>query len=221
MSEEQLPEPTVAELVGDEPLPVMPILRTFAQARPVRVLQGLAELSFVAGRAGDEPLEWREEAEEALIDAFKFERVSRIDWFDTARAALERAYEAGVAQREIDLTVDGQPNERALAVARAQATIYADEIDHPSEACPSAIDSAAGRVAFKLAERHPVSAPEAALIAMAAFRAEGLIPSIEVAARTLDRARFGHAERVATEERAARRAQRAAASAAALFGGVE
>ena len=194
----------------------MPIMRTFALARPVRVLQGLAELSFVAGRAGDNEWDWSEELDEALIDAFYFQRVSRVDWLEKARAALRRAFDAGVAQSEID-QVDGIAD-RSMNVARAHAYIYWDECEFPGDSCPSAIDSAIGAVAYKLAEYHPLSPAEAAYAAITAFNAEGMRPSIEVADYALDRARFGHAERVAVEDCARRRAALAHEAAVSIFG---
>jgi hypothetical protein len=195
----------------------LPILRTFAQARPVRVLSGLAELSFVAGRAGDDAFDWAIEADDALIDAFRFEKISRADWLTTAKAALTRAFDAGAAQRKID-NAEKSPTPHSLTVARAHAVIYRDEIGHPSETRPAAIDSAVGYVAKKLAERHPLTSAEAAYVAMQAFEDEGLIPSLHVAHWALDRAEAGCAERLAVERLAEMRAEAAHNAASRIFG---
>lgn len=194
-----------------------PVLRTFAQAASIRVLSGLAELSYVAGREGDDFTDWSLEADEALIDAFKFERVRHVAWLDTAKAALRRAFEAGEAQREIDQSASSLP-ERTFAVARAHATIYRDEIDFPDEACTSAIDAAISRVAYKLAERHPISAAEAAHAAIQAFRDEEMTPSIEVAGHALNRAFAGRAERLGLEMRARNREAAVTAALARVLG---
>lgn len=202
------------DVAADTPIP---ILRTFAQRATVKVLSGLAELSFVAGREGDDEWEWREEAGEALVDAFRFERVTRVNWFDTALGALHRAFEAGVAQRKIDLAAPS-PSVRVVEVARAHAVIYADEIDFADEACPSAIDAAISHVAYKIAERHSVTPAEAAHVAMLAFKAEDLRPSLKVASQALQRAEAGYAERVAEQTDATRRAETARQVAAEIFG---
>jgi len=217
------PEPAAAAAESDSAadvaeLATVPILRTFAQAKPIKVLSGLAELSFVAGREGDEFDDWMDEADEALIDAFGFEKSGSTEWVHSARAALRRAFEAGEAQRRIDLEGKAPPA-RTMEIAQARALIYREEIEHPSEGCPAAIDAAVAHVAYKLAEAHPVIAAEAAYAAMRAFRTCGMAPSVEVAGRAMDRARAGEAQRLACENHAAERSCAAIDAATAIFGG--
>lgn len=219
-----------------------PILRSFAQSTKVKVLSGLAELSYVAGREGDDEWAWATEAEDALIDAFFNKpgewnsKSTRYQRLATIQATLAAAFRGGCAQREIDLALAGPDgphrytsrqnrdvvvSERAMAHARAHAVIYADEIQFPLDRHPENIRREIGYVATKIAQRHPVTKAEAAYCALAAFEGHGLAASLETAAWALDRAASGHAEREALEANAEERAREITVATALLFEGDE
>lgn len=63
---------TALDEAHDAAIAATPILRTFARAKPIRLLTGLAAFSFEAGGAGDG--EWAHGAElsDALLDAFRW-----------------------------------------------------------------------------------------------------------------------------------------------------
>src|SRR5690348_14497940 len=90
------------------------ILRTLVANSKTHVLSGLAELSYVAGREGDDEWEHAAEAEEALIDAFFVKNPEaiggkpRFQRYLKARATLTAAFQGGCAQREIDLALIGR-----------------------------------------------------------------------------------------------------------------
>jgi hypothetical protein len=215
-------------------------LRTFVLHSKTKVLSGLAELSYVAGRLGDDEWEWAVEAELALMDAF-FAKPGKIDVngprlrrYVSAQAILSAAFQGGRAQREIDMAVTGSPSrgvyharqlgeganvsEQPLAVARARATIYLSEIQFSDERHPRAIESAIHRVAVKVAMRHAITVPEAAYCALKAFEELGLVADWSTAAEALEGAASGHAEREAEEEDARERAVEMTNATACLFG---
>jgi hypothetical protein len=215
------------------------ILRTFALQNKVKVLAGLTELSYVAGREGDDELAWADEADEAIIDAFaKSSPVRggspRSERLGDARAALTAAFRGGAAQREIDIAVSGRARihdyapghlregvivpDRALAVARAHATIYLSEVEFQMDQHPSAIEAEIGYVAAKVAQWHPVTDAEAAYCALKAFEEAGLATTFEAAAWALDRAQSGRAEREAQEAKARARGADITNATAGLFG---
>lgn len=205
--------------LADFPLEPMRVMPEFASHRPVRLLSGLAELSFVAGREGDDEIAWSAEADEALRLAFDVNS----SWGDRAMSALRRAFESGRAQRAIDRR-EADPPASVVEIARAYAIVYCAEVDFPGrDDCPSAIDSEIGRVAYRLAERHTLSPAEAAYAALTAFHATKLAGSLEAAEIALNRAEAGHAERIAAQSRrAARTAEcsaRAREAVAAMLGG--
>lgn len=191
-----------------------PIMRTFARARPAQVLGKLAELSFAAGRAGDD--EWLHaiEAGDALEDAFPPREGQSVRWLDRARAALDRAFEAGRAQREIDAAT--APS-RALVLAKAYAAIYAAEAACPEDLSPGWVESAVARTAFRIASRHAITAAEAALVAIEAYRAEGMAVPLTVAGLALDRGKLGESERNLAEAEANERKAAVDEQMAALF----
>lgn len=229
---------------GEEPFDApIAIMRTFVLHSKTKVLSGLAELSYVAGREGDDEWEWSVEAGEALVDAFFASPLApntvhpRNARFQTAHATLAAAFHGGRAQREIDLALIGRARtildepcdgrqiregvnvpEQALAVARARATIYLSEIEFPGDRHPHAIESAIHRVAVKVARRHAVSEAEAAYCALKAFEELGLVADWSTAAEALEGAASGCAEREAEEERTRKRAAEMANATACLFG---
>lgn len=229
---------------GEEPFdgPIA-IMRTFVLRCKTKVLTALAELSYVAGREGDDEWAWAAEAEGALIDAF-FAKPGKISptgprgrRYESAYATLSSAFHGGRAQREIDLALTGRARailqepcdgrqfregvrvpEQALAVARARAVIYLSEIEFADERHPHAIESAIHRVAVKVARRHAVTEAEAAYCALKAFEELGLVADWSTAAEALAGAASGHAERQAEEEDARERAVEITNATAGLFG---
>ncbi|WP_324806368.1 hypothetical protein SH584_08765 [Sphingomonas sp. LY29] len=219
------------------------ILRTFVLHSKVKVLSGLAALSYVAGREGDDEWAWAAEAEDALIDAFFVQHGDtrpngpRFERYLTAKATLAAAFRGGHAQREIDLALTGRVRtfeqetsprqmvakvcDRAIALARAHATIYADEIDIASDRHPHAIESAIRYVSIKVAQRHAVTDAEAAYCALKAFEDLGLDADWEAAAVAMEGAAAGRADREAEEENARERAAEVSKATASLFDGVE
>lgn len=208
------------ESAYDAAISALPIMRTFVRSQPVKLLRGLVELSFAAGRAGDDAEAWHDEMNEALVDGFGFENTpegphrSSQDHSATAINALERAFKAGCAQREIDQATGPS---RPLTVAKAYALIYRDEAECAADLAACWVGSAVARTAFRVASRHAVTAAEAALVAIEAFRAEGMPVPLTVAAEALDRARVGVEERRSAEEDAKAREAAAADQLAALF----
>jgi hypothetical protein len=229
---------------GEEPFdgPIA-IMRTFVLHSKTKVLSALAELSYVAGREGDDEWEWSLEAGEALIDAFFASPLPpntvhpRNARFQTAQATLAAAFQGGRAQREIDLALIGRARtlmeepcdgrqipegvrvpDGALSMARAYATIYLCEIEFPDERHPHAIEMEIWRVAKKVAWRHAVTGPEAAYCALKAFEDAGLQADWSTAAEALNGAASGLAEREAEEERTRERAADMANVTAGLFG---
>lgn len=73
----------------------MPILLTFVDANPKRVLSGLRVLSFEAGKGGDDFETWREEAETALTWAMRLPEGEIPLRRDLLMDALEDAFFAG------------------------------------------------------------------------------------------------------------------------------
>jgi hypothetical protein len=218
------------------------ILRTFVLQTKVKVLSGLAELSYVAGREGDDEWEWAAEAEDALIDAF-FAKNPEAAWpgprfkrYLAVREILAAAFRGGAAQRAIDLGVTGGDgshrysarqirgatvSEPAIAVARAYAVIYLSEVEFPLDRDPENVRREIGYVATKVAQWHHVTDAEAAYCALKAFEERGLETSLEAAAWALDRAASGRAEREAREANALVRATKISAATAGLFGEVK
>jgi hypothetical protein len=219
------------------------ILRTFVLNTKVKLLSGLAELSYVAGRQGDEEWQWATQADDALIDAFFVKNPEamggkpRFERYLKAQATLAAAFQGGRAQREIDLALTGRARTfsdgpmdgrqvpegvvipgRALAMARAYATLYLCEIEFAADRHPHAVESEIWRVAKKVAWRHPVTAPEAAYCALKAFEDAGLTADWGTAAEALSGAASGVLEREAEEEDARERAATVDAATAGLFG---
>ena len=221
------------------------ILRTFALHNRVKVLSGLAALSYVAGRHGDDEWDYWTEADDALVDAFHRDHGTALDsdmprWQRrrAVKVMLSDAFRGGRAQREIDLAVAGRalsefedsaPRQlgaakvcdRALGLARARATIYADEVEFPLDRHPHAIESEIGYVATKIAQRHPVTDAEAAYCALKAFEERGFDITFEAAAVAMERAAAGRADREAEEVSARERAADVESATANLFGGAE
>lgn len=216
------------------------IMRTFVLHTNVKVLSGLAALSYIAGREGDDEWAWAAEAEDALIDGF-FAKCGntrkngpRIARYHKAKATLAAAFRGGVAQRDIDLAVagrtrsvveDSSPNQmtaqvcdRALSFARAHATIYLSEIEFPADHHPHAVESEIYRVAAKVARRHTVTAAEAAYCSLKAFEDAALVADWSTAAEALEGGLAGVADREAEEQRAHDRASKIKAVTATLFG---
>jgi hypothetical protein len=224
---------------SDGPIATM---RTFVLHSKTKVLLGLAELSYVAGREGDDEFAWATEADDALIDAFLMKTAPcsggpRVDRMNRVRATLAAAFRGGRAQRDIDLALIGRARtiieepcdgrqiregvsvpEQALATARAHATIYLSEIEFPGDRHPHAVESEIWRIAKKIAWRHPVTTAEAAYCALRAFEDAGLTADWSTAAEALDGATSGHAEREAEEEHERERAAEIEAATAGLFG---
>lgn len=219
---EQLAEEAEAaiEAAHDAAISAMPVLRLFARARPPCLLTGLVELSYLAGLDGDDEWTHAIEAADAVEDAFSPREGQHTRWYEAAKAALSRAFDAGAAQRTINQEAQGAPI-ASLSVARAHALIYRDEVDHPADLEPCWVEGAVARTAYKIATRHAVTAAEAALAAIQAFREEGLPLSLTVAGRTLDRARIGEAERRETERLADDRETAIASQVAAIFEGLD
>lgn len=219
------------------------IMRTFVLHSRTKVLSGLAALSYVAGREGDDEMAWAIEAGDALIDAFFMKhgaRGPRLERLESVRAMLTRAFNGGRAQREIDLAIAGRARsvmedggapgqlregvtvpDRAIALARAHATIYADEIEFPDDRHPENIRREIGYVATKVAQRHAVTDAEATYCALRAYEERGLETTFETAAWALERAAVGRADREAEEANARERAAKIASATAGLFGGEE
>lgn len=190
-----------------------PVLTTLAQSsNAIRKLSTMADLSFIAGREGDAELDWYGDALDAVPEIFSTKQA-----VEKAVAVLTAAFHAGQIARV------GSAPDRAFAVARAHATIYADGVDFPEDASASAIELAVGRVAYKVAERHPVTGAEAAWCALKGFDEVGLRPGRMAATWSLERAAAGREEREANERAAGERATlQAAATASVLalvFGG--
>ncbi len=219
------------------------ILRTFVLHSRTKVLSGLAALSYVAGRAGDDEWAWAREADDALIDAL-FSRHAGLkdggtwhsEWFRIAKGVLSDAFQGGQAQRRIDLeVVDGkwvdiyhprQPEaaavcEPAMAVARAYATIHESDIICPKERHREVTRSEVGYIATKIAQRFAVTDAEAAYCALKALEERGFEASLSTAAWALDRAAAGRADREAEELRARKRAADVEAATALLFGATQ
>jgi hypothetical protein len=217
------------------------IMRTFVLHSRVKVLSGLAALSFVAGREGRDEWAWAVEADDALIDAFFAKGGTwcgaRYQRYSDVKAMLARAFRGGRAQREIDMAVAGRARsviedggvpgqardpvqvcERAIAVAHAHATIYAAEIEFPLDRHAENISRAVGYVATKVAQRHAVTEEEAAYCALKAFEERGFPITCEAPGWALDRAASGRADREAEEERARERAAEIEAATVGLFG---
>lgn len=213
------------------------ILRTFVLQNKVKTLSGLASLSYVAGREGDDDWEWAAEADDALCDAFGWPagNGTRAHRFAAVKRVLSFAFYGGRAQREIDLSVAGRTGsavlevspqqlkadkvcDRAMGLARAHATIYADEIVFPADRHPHAIESEIGYVTTKIAQRHAVTDAEAAYCALKAFEERGFEITFEAAETALDRAAAGRADREADEADMRERAAGIELATAGLFG---
>jgi len=221
------------EVHSDAPIAIM---RTFVLHTKVKTLSGLAELSYVAGREGDDDWEWAAEADDALFDAFGWPvgHGTRARRFAAVKRALSFAFYGGRAQRVIDVEVAGRIGpailevsprqlkatvcDRAMGLARAHATIYADEIVFDADRHPHAIEMEIGYVATKIAQRHAVTDAEAAYCSLKAFEERGFEITFEAAETALDRAAAGRADREANEADMRERAAGIELATAGLFG---
>lgn len=104
-----------------------PVLRHFARLSGPRKLQGLALLSFLAGRDGDDDWGHSIELEDALLDAFTFPEGKKLcGAFTAAQSFIRRNFYAGQAVRAAE---QAKPDEEAQALAHAYAVVMRAELE--------------------------------------------------------------------------------------------
>jgi hypothetical protein len=141
-----------------------PVLHTYARSGAVRKLSGLAELSFVGGRAGDWTDDWERDIDAALseIPGLKGARRARI---------LERLKDHFFRGCEANLSDMASPPAMARDFANGLALVAAQRLKRAS---PEAVDEAIAAVAEQVARDLPVSIPNAARATMDAFAEQGI-----------------------------------------------
>lgn len=173
-----------------------PILTTFATAKArVHTLSALGELSFLAGRDGDEPHLWNRDMDEAIAKAYGALRRERREQI---KGLLRQSYNAGAVHYELDrLEVPAN----AMELARAYALIYETDIEFECERLPISNHWEAWKIAYRLACRLNVSPKQSVKAAITALEERGLRCLPTWVADLVARAHEGQHER---EERIAR-----------------
>lgn len=175
-----------------------PVLTTFAKAEErARTLSALGELSFVAGRAGDDFDDWVTDMLGAVDEAFPNLRLNR-DRRARLCVALCDIFKAGTQQRSIDEA--GRPAE-ALRFARGWAVCHEFRCEHEygGERSPNSHKWAAATFAHKLARYLPITAQEAAACVLEALAERSYRVPMAGGDVVLEAAERGVEERLATE----------------------
>lgn len=198
---------------GDFDLPsYFPVLRTFAQSEArCRTASGLQELSFVAGRAGDAPEDWRADMRAGVTEAFPGIRPERRASLETV---LQRAFDAGVVHHWIDRAEVPRKTRR---LAQAYALVHEADIRFDCERSTSATQCEAQRIARRLACRHPIDGYQAARAALDALAELGLKILPMRAVRVVQAGWGGEAERATVNYEGRRDADAANAVMQAIF----
>ena len=161
-----------------------PFLGTRVRGARAKLLSCLVELSFIAGRAGDDLDEWEFDMDSAVEEAFgklRPERRSKVADF------LHDAFQAGRVNGELDRTE--VPTE-AMELARAYALIHEADIQFECERLPISNHWKASYIAHKVACRRAVTPHQAVKAAVAALEERGFrcLPArvAEVVGRAVD-----------------------------------
>lgn len=142
-----------------------PVLQTYAQSRAVRKLSGLAELSFVGGRAGDWSGDWERDIEAALSEIPGLKGARRVRIMERLKDHFYRGCDANLSET-------ASPPSMARDFANGLTLVAAQRIRRAS---PEAVDEAIAAVAEQVARDLPVSIPSAARATMDAFTSQGIV----------------------------------------------
>ncbi len=162
-----------------------PVLQTYARSGAVRKLSGLAELSFIGGRAGDWQEDWERDIGAAL---------SEIPGLNGGRRArvMERLKDHFYRGCDANLSDAASPPQMARDFASGLTLVAAQRVKRAS---PEAVDEAIAAVAEQVARDLPVSIPSAARATMDAFRAQGIVGTRIAECLAVQAARIGWRQR--------------------------
>jgi hypothetical protein len=163
----------------------MPVLHMYAKAGGPRRLSGLAELSYLGGRAGDAPCDWTRDIDGALSELPGGNGRRRAD----VLACLKDHFEHGWEAHHVDAA---NPPEMARNFASGIALGAVHRLRRASD---EEVDLAIEQAARSVARQLPVGPAAAAGAAFTAFVGQGFPGSRDAASKAMIAAREGWRER--------------------------